>query len=145
MTTPQLPLDLTYAAIFGTPPGSEVAATLARLERYVGPTLTPATALMLCITLRPVDLYASLIFASERQLHDARLMFATSITEVRSSEALTIALQNETIRRLHEENRLLRNAVSTQLSARSEPRLIAFALAMLFVIAAGSCWVGLLR
>lgn len=145
MTTPPLPLDLTYAAIFGNPPGSEVAATLSRLERYIGPTLTPATALMLCITLRPIDLYLSLILASERQLHDARLMFATSMTEVRSSEALTIALQNETIRRLHEENRVLRNAVSTRISARSEPRLIAFTLVMLVVIAAGSCWVGLLR
>lgn len=114
------------------------------LERYVGPTLTPATALMLCITLRPIDLYVSLIFALQRQLHDARLMFATSMTEVHSSEALTIALQNETIRRLHEENRLLRNALSMRMSVRHEPRLIAFMLVMLVVVAAGSCWAGLL-
>lgn len=72
---PPLPLDLTYAGIFATPQGPKVAATLSRLERYVGPTLTPATALLLRITLQPIDLYTNIIVAAERQLHDARSLF----------------------------------------------------------------------
>lgn len=112
MATPSL--DLVYAAIFGTPPGSEVAGSLLRVERYLGRAVTPATAILLCITLRPIDLYTMVLSAAERQLHDARLMLGTAITELRSTEALIIAHQNETIKRLTDENRVLRQIIGAE-------------------------------
>ena len=145
MVTPHpFPLDLTYAALFGTPPGPEIATALSRLERYVGSSLTPATALLLCITLRPIDLYTNVIAAAERQLHDARLLFGTAVTEMRSTEALTIALQNETIRRLSEENRTLRRVVVVREADTQDAILTTAMIFMLFIAALGICWVGLL-
>lgn len=144
MTMP-LPLELTYAAIFGSPPGPEVAATLVRLDHYLGRALAPSTAIMLCISLRPIDLYVAAISAAERQMHDARLMLQTGISEIRSTEAWTITVQNETIRRLSEENRILRQIAASRKSEPQSPIITATILVMLSIGAIGVCWAGLIR
>lgn len=138
----RLPLKQTYSAIFGTSPGVAVAGTLDRLDRYLGQSITPSTAIMLCVSIRPIDLHWELISASERQLHDARLILETEINALRSHEALTIALQNETIRRLDGENAALRRLLATE---RPKPRPsisnIAFKAASILAVAwAGYCF-----
>ncbi len=103
---------MTYAAIFGNDPGAEVAASLKRLDLYLQGKVTTSTAAMLCIMLRPIDLYALVLTAAERQLHNANLMLGNEVTAMRSSEALVIAHQNATISRLTHENDILRHSIA---------------------------------
>ena len=118
MTSP--PLSVSYAAIFGADPGPEVATSLKRLDLFLQGKVTQSTAVMLCIMLRPIDLYAHVLSAAEIQLHNATLIIGTEVTAMRSSEALVIAHQNATIARLTGENDALRRASSQ--TSTSSPR-----------------------
>ena len=129
MTRP--PLSFTYAAIYGADPGSEVATTLHRLDRYFPDTMTESTAMMLCVMLRPIDLYAQVISAAEAQLHNAGFLIDQKITAMRSNEALVIAHQNVTIARLTEEANVLRAALHR--SSNTPPRWAKLVIAMLWV------------
>lgn len=104
------PLDLVYTAVFGEPPGAEVAGALGRLERYLHGDVTQSTALMLCIQLRPLDLHVQATAAATRQMHEARTLLELEVNALRSNDAVTIARLHAAIGTVIADNDRLRRA-----------------------------------